>query len=511
MEQLLENLILVVQEQKQLQKSEKDILISEIIRLYAQCDQAFFLSQLRAITEEDHAIYTLLSSALYAITKDPVILDTLELLLIENKDDIFFLEAVSQQIKSLRFDYLETKNSYSKARTLSDSLANRCVTTFFPDCTYQPFSKRNQKRIIVATDTLLGVKHAPTKIVLDLCYQLIQDGDYEVFLLIQGTEHNRSYLESFWYNPRVANYNEELNGSFRFVYKDILIPGYQFYFCKNNVKDLFIAKAILQEWNPLCVFYVGGDSFRHDWYRFFTTELSMPCVDGYNISCAQSLISYVKSTSTYIEESEKFINSTGQLRFDLNFIGRLRPENLITVQREDFLLPKDAFVIAIVGNRLNDEMSQNFKNLIEELLTEQPLLYLAFIGNCSPLSTSFPDRIRYLGYQEHLVDTLKIMDLFLNPPRQGGGGGAECALQAGIPIATCADGDVATYVDAGSICETLTDLKVLVIKYMTNKTFFQKQQHISYLWKEKKLSAQNNLRYVDLLQKIVENLDQGLL
>lgn len=137
------------------------------------------------------------------------------------------------------------------------------------------------------------------------------------------------------------------------------------------------------------------------------------------------------------------------------FAGRFRPFTFgfalppATEEANPYTLPENATVFAVVGNRLDDEVSDAFINLLERLLDRVPGAVVAFAGGVTTLpnrlkASRHADRLLSLGYITDVRGLFRRCAAFLNPPRQGGGGGAAYALGEGLPVATTTQGDVAS-------------------------------------------------------------------
>lgn len=137
------------------------------------------------------------------------------------------------------------------------------------------------------------------------------------------------------------------------------------------------------------------------------------------------------------------------------FAGRFRPFTFgfalppATEEANPYTLPENAPVFAVVGNRLDDEVSDAFIDLMERLLDRVPDAVVAFAGGVTSLparlaTSRHADRLISLGYITDVRGLFRHCAAFLNPPRQGGGGGAAYALGEGLPVVTTARGDVAS-------------------------------------------------------------------
>lgn len=144
------------------------------------------------------------------------------------------------------------------------------------------------------------------------------------------------------------------------------------------------------------------------------------------------------------------------------FAGRFRPFTFgfalppITPENNPYSLPEGAPVFAVVGNRLDEEVSASFIALLEKLLDQVPHAVVAFAGGVEALparlaASRHADRLMALGYVTDVRGLYRRCAAFLNPPRQGGGGGAAYALGEGLPVVTNRNGDVAS-VAGGEAC-----------------------------------------------------------
>ena len=66
------------------------------------------------------------------------------------------------------------------------------------------------------------------------------------------------------------------------------------------------------------------------------------------------------------------------------------------------------------------------------------------------------------------------MDIFVNPPRKGGGGGALAALEAGLPVLTLSDCDVAAAVEGSFICNDLQEMRDVLIRCYRDRGYYTK-------------------------------------
>lgn len=137
------------------------------------------------------------------------------------------------------------------------------------------------------------------------------------------------------------------------------------------------------------------------------------------------------------------------------FADRFRPFTFgyslppLAPETDSYVLPVGAPVFAIVGTRLDYEVSSSFVALLERLLDQVPLAVVVFVGGVEALPARLKGsrhaaRLLTLGYVNDVRSLFRRCAAFLNPPRQGGGGGAAYALAEGLPVVTTRQGDVAS-------------------------------------------------------------------
>lgn len=467
-----------------------------------------FYRKLYDILDNDIELYCLVVSTVYEITKDVNTILTIEDILLTEDVEIYTADKILNNITAVKFTNCDIPNSYKKNREINKKLLEQYEKDYPCKYSYVPYEERNHNRIVIETNTFLGISHAPTRMVINICKWLQRDCGYEVFLLINRTNSNYEDLIQIWNDPFVYNYREDLEGKFCLTYEGTSIKGFQFEWNKNKEHLKNIVLEFLHDWKPLCVYHIGGPSYRHDIYKKVTTLMSMPCNDGYIESEADVLVSYLNSKSQFILESLNYINGTGQIVKDIGPLGGLRKALGKDYKKKDFNISEDKFAACIVGNRLNAELTQDFINMLEEIADENEKIQYVIIGECS--NDIFPctlkARVSYLGYQTELLDVLKVMDLFINPVRKGGGGGSVCSLQMGTPVVTLKGCDVYACVGDDFACDSLGDMKNIILKYINDNAFYTKQVEYAGKWLEKEESRDSSKIFGELIEGIKKDI-----
>lgn len=489
--------------QEALQESAERIMHAYVI-LKREGD---FYQELEDALRGDGELYVLVLSTIYYVTLDSRCLDVVEDLILAGEFDLFTSSDLCFQLANIRFRDEKLHIDYGRRRQIQRSLLERFEKEYPVTPEYIPYAKRCQSRIVVETDCVLGYYHAPTRIVMELCYLLQEKLGYEVFLLVNMLEMKRERMEQFWLFPYVRNYKKDLDGSFALSYQGCEITGYQLSVGTGNLEELREVLSRIGEWKPMCVWHIGGSGFLHDIYRGMTTVLSMACTDGYSISEAPVLTSFMQSDSEAVNHQIEMIQQNGQKM--VNFQLEIEYDGAGRIYRKtEFGFDGDAFVLCVAGNRLDDEMTPSFVEMLERAASKDERIGIAVIGDCKKtLLSGIPsDRVKFLGFRTDLVDVIRMTDLFVNPPRKGGGGGAARSIAAGVPVVTMPYCDVANMVDGDFFVEDLEQMEQAIHRYRTDREYYKQQQsRIQAIQNQK--SGNNNAENV---KKIMDQVQTWL-
>ncbi|WP_160308870.1 glycosyltransferase [Paenibacillus sp. DMB20] len=136
--------------------------------------------------------------------------------------------------------------------------------------------------------------------------------------------------------------------------------------------------------------------------------------------------------------------------------------------RSEFGFDNSNFIIAVVGNRLDLELTDEFLFELEELVKSKDHVRILFIGDYDNYNehmdsySSLKKRSIFIGFQPDLAAVFEVCDAYLNPFRAGGGTSAAIALKQGLPIFTYAYGDVAYTAGESFHITSFNDIKKFV-------------------------------------------------
>ena len=117
-----------------------------------------------------------------------------------------------------------------------------------------------------------------------------------------------------------------------------------------------------------------------------------------------------------------------------------------TVPRERQLigLPDAAVVWVTSGSRLTREISREWRDAVLAELNQQPSCHWLLVGLSKDQSESLGinhPRVHLRGFDTQLPELFSACDLYLNPPRMGGGHSVVCAMAQGLAILALAGSD----------------------------------------------------------------------
>lgn len=457
------------------------IKIKENYQLFeTQGNKEYFYKVLEKEFDTDPELYCLIYSVLYSVLEEEEILvKTMELL---NKQtlDIFACANIRSQVESNLFRKSDSKIYYELKRKIHLQMTERLIKEAGIIKNYISVEQREKKKVVIITNQLLNVLHAPSRIVCEVCTILQKYYGFEVLLIVGIEEMSYERMEQFWFEPMAMNYIKELNGNFLINPFGEKIKGYQIILSRDNIQQLKALVNSITQIKPIFSWYIGGISLISEILTGITTTIAMPCTNGYAVSEANVMLHYLNSGSDEVKKAEEYIDKKGQKRVHLDMQIDHKAAFKGSLTKKDLGLPEESFVIVIAGNRLDAEITEEFVKIMEQIIEIDKQICFAIIGNLDKIEeifnpAVFHHKIFLLGYQKDFIEVLNVMDLFLNPPRKGGGGGAVRAIAVGVPVITLGDCDVATTVGKEFVCETEEEIIELVKKYREDSDFYDKQ------------------------------------
>lgn len=373
---------------------------------------------------------------------------------------------------------------------------------------YIPWDKRTRKIVIVAS-LILNITHAPTKRIRYI-YNCYKNMGYEVECFVCHIEGICGYWH--WVNKEICIKNfVDYSGKFCCDLDGIEIKVFNF---SLNASDYMeqLNDALLRIWaeRPEFVFEIGDETILAGLCRPFTTVVTMGCTRDVPVTNAP-IIAVPSALSDDEQKHWKAVleDSVRVLEVSHNIHELDRQEQEVVYTKETFGIPEEAFVIVVAGNRLDVEIKEDFLLILYRLLELDKHFVIAVIGECKKFQSKVAsavsaDRIYFLGAQVYFKETIAIGDVFLNPPRQGGGSGGLFAVMEGVPVITLDDCDVAANVGEEFVCASIEDMPSLVYKYFTDQHFMQQQREYCKRQAERRTGVNGEKNFWKLREAVRE-------
>ena len=368
----------------------------------------------------------------------------------------------------------------------------------------RPVYKRNKNRIVIITGQILSDLHAPTRMILDIAYILQKHLGYELLFFICPCDE--VLPSELWYRGSGQNSLEVYhNQPMERQHRDTVFMGYQINMDERSSKEYNMMFSLVHAWNPMFVLDCDTVAAVADLMGTCTTLVSMRMSVECPISEGDVLIRLGREDEQTEIEYEEALNENQTQLFLKEKFPVIMEENQAVCTRLELGLPEGQFLIAIVGNRLEKEIDDKFAFNMKKILREIPKAAFVVIGFERGIFENFKDdffkgRIFYLGYRKDLMRVYGCLDLYLNPPRKGGGFSSAMALLAGIPVVTLPDCDVAYNCGEDFVVQDYEDMVSLVCRYAQEPLFYNQMKEIAQNYKKKNAEEQ-------LVQFVKEMLD----
>ena len=423
----------------------------------------------------DSQLYSMILSAVYWAAPDMKYMYKIEEIIMTGAFSMELTSALHFQIYHQRF-INGALDDYAIRRTLHRYISKRYLKELDANIEMIPYEKRNHDIAVVTTYQLLGDRHAPSKIVLSMCHHLKNYFGYEVILVVIGEPIDMNELTKIWTGDIMCpNYTGRW-GKYALDYHDQLINIYEFDINKASRDDMLSFIGYIYDLRPEFIWQINGLPRMDQIWRSMTTYVAMPVTHGLEISDAHLLARY--QSGDIAPEVIEYIKANKQqdIFFHYSGFGYTEEKTETDYSKKGFGIPEDAFVISIIGNRIDREVNDEFKQVMTTIVEREPRAFFVFIG---PFEQKLPDILeehsKRLGYRKDFINTVRITDLFINPKRTGGAGGAIRSMLQGIPVTTLSECDVAAGAGEDFVCETYEEMIEDVIHYMNDPEYYKSQ------------------------------------
>ncbi len=348
----------------------------------------------------------------------------------------------------IRYKFLHQEANTPETNDLLDDLFD-CVLDEYTACLGSlchriPKEERSKELVIVLTTQMLGLSHAPTKLMMDRCYALEKNLNKKVFI-INTADVLSEYGKIPWYKSHVGGYIEELSSVNTLKYRDTAFSYFQ---CPRQMPDANIIGEILKlvsDEKPEYIIAVGENNL--------TACLCSKTVPVLTLTLTSTARIGVRTTFQAIsgdlaEEDKLWLKKHNfpQEHFVEGAVTYALSEQKNRFSRKDLKLPEDGFICICVGYRLDNEVDDGFLQLLQKLAKND--VYTVFVGNFDRFDevcrnySELADHLIPLGIQNDTLAIYECCDVYINPKRIGGGTSAVEAMSKALPVLTLDYGDI---------------------------------------------------------------------
>lgn len=359
----------------------------------------------------------------------------------------------------------------------------------------------NKKKIAIMTRTLYGETCSVTKMVI-LYANILNSAGYEVTIF-----PNDFYIKNdLPIKPQVMPIGKSR------IYKEYhranLDNNINIKYADDNTETEQLSDRMqklldsVTEYNPDCIIDMSDETnvLSYILYKHFPI-LYIP-MRGY----ASSMFFHkfiAKDKGIAIKENLIYNSIPEQKLLDI-LIAVDYPKAKRKINRSEFGLKNDDFVMVTVGNRLEYEFSDEFADKICKLINNTDTLKWIIVGVTKEKLKKYKTiidnpKVILLDYEKDLMALYEICDIYVNPERTGGGTSILWAMKMGLPIALTnrVYSDISKWV-APFKNNTIQDMCDYILSLKNNKTKYEK------------ISKQSIARIEDLNKNIFKELSREI-
>lgn len=393
-----------------------------------------------------------------------------------------------------------------KTRKLLDKMYDRCYSSFIKnleeDFTKIPLKERDKNLVIIFTTQFLDTTHAPTRTVIERAKSLSKLGKKIVIVNTSELYSFRGYIPM--YKIGRGTVLKEYNDVETIMIESINVKFLQLdeeYSIQHRVQILI---SLIKELKPYYILSIGTGSILTD-------------LCGNIIPCASMALAFSTLPKTknrmkilgrklYPEEEKKFADAD---IIESRFTFELKNQKK-KFSRREMNLPKDKFILVIVGIRLQYEVSYAFMKMLERVCKNN--CYVVFAGvmdNYNNLTEEYPvvgKNSSFIGYCDDILALMEICDLYVNPDRLGGGFSIIEAFAKGRPGVYLKKSDVYTAGGEDFAVNDFNEMEQQIIKYKDDKDYYNK---MSKLAKDRaKIMTSSTEAMADIDRQICQRIEE---
>lgn len=340
-----------------------------------------------------------------------------------------------------------------------------------------PRQECNPNMVVVITEQFLGTQHGPTKTALDRC-AIIKRGMGKEVLLINTAEFMPMNGRLSILGGKRGNYDETLCQKEYQTWQGVEIPYFQ---VENVMPEAEVEELLLhviEQIKPMYVINIGGSSL----FAGLADELVPVITVGTTQSGLATTLTTYQTVHGKLDEKWlhvlKNVGKNERHMIEGIFTFSLR-EQTETTTREKEGLPENQFLLAVVGGRLDEEVTEEFFHMLKSVVSKE--IGIVFIGkfeHFGEMTAKYPEikpYAYYLGFCQDILSKLEICDLYVNPTRKGGGTSVVEAMSKGKPAVSVDFGDVAGIIGEEFCCKNYEEMAEIIKRYAQDRAFYEER------------------------------------
>lgn len=318
---------------------------------------------------------------------------------------------------------------------------------------------KNVQRVAIYTPQIFNDKHPPTKMVFEHA-RLFQSAHLEVRIFScqeQSILDMKEYLSNDGHlliPPPETHFDDQV----KLTSKVEVVRAQECFSLPLRAQCIL---KLIEDFDPDVCFFVGHQSLiLKSLYRQYP-------VLGLNVSSSKPIGDLDLWLSADEAAQQSFFSSESNAFY--HPFRALQKSEEVKISRSDLELPSDAVVLLTVGARLDKEIVGDWAIAMMEVCQKfSQVIWLIVGGNGSvprALRDSGLPNIRCLPYQTNLRGFYACSDIYVNPPRLGGGFSVAEAMAEGLATLAFVDTDGGRKLGASASknqLEYLTELSRLI-------------------------------------------------
>ncbi len=324
-------------------------------------------------------------------------------------------------------------------------------------------------RVVILTPQFLAPPHATTLRAIEYV-KTLRDELGKTPIIVESHPFQRTSPIAF-VPPFSSNRNPNLRAIDKIEIGGEPVEYYRIASETFTMADLVQTTALISALSPELVIAIGCPFISAEAAALRFPTFSQPTISSMPITRRAQSFSWNAGTLAERAVMERF--GVADRRLFHMHPGFSAPDETPPVSRAELGLPPAAFIFAVVGGRLDDEIDARFLDLLESIVSH-PSAHIAMMGRFEGFETvvgarpKLLGRASFLGYRSDLVATLRTCNAFLNPNRAGGGRSGAYAQYAGLPVLSLRHGDVASTIGEENGCDSYADIAQRALRLMTD-------------------------------------------